>query len=553
MQEYYAPIILFLGLVLFVFLYDYIGRKNREKNLMLDIKNDFGKVHSNKFKGKIDGIYKKLGGNLTEITYEDLNFDKVIEKMNHSVSRLGLEYFYYKIRNINLDSDELLKDIRNRNSYKDKESLLQKIQFIFQGVGYFKDDVLGLLDDDTDVDGELVAAAKIFSFTAIYIIISIFIFQKLAFFVAVVLLAGNTYIYKEFNKKTMGKLNALLKLRNMIFAAEKLTRYKDEVFFEELDEIERLLREIAPLKKSLKSFGFLSGNPEFDWAETYKNILFLTEARQFTSSQKYFKSHGDKVFRLYYLMGKIDAEIGMISVIKAYDAKDATFGDRIYGKKLYNPLLKSAVPNDLDLSKSILLTGSNASGKSTYLRTCGINAVFALTFGIFFGESFEIEPIIISSAIDISDSLSENLSYFMAESKAIVEMINQDKKQLILLDEIFRGTNTIDRISAASSTLRYLESGNYVIAATHDIELTILLEDIFANKHFEEKIEDGDIKFDYLLKDGAAKTRNAIAILENLNYPKKVTEEARKLSKDMEEEWRFISQDMAKPNGIKRE
>ncbi|MGI5949013.1 MutS-related protein [Peptoniphilus sp.] len=536
MQEYYAPIILFLGLVLFVFLYDYIGRKNREKNLMLDIKNDFGKVHSNKFKGKIDGIYKKLGGNLTEITYEDLNFDKVIEKMNHSVSRLGLEYFYYKIRNINLDSDELLKDIRNRNSYKDKESLLQKIQFIFQGVGYFKDDVLGLLDDDTDVDGELVAAAKIFSFTAIYIIISIFIFQKLAFFVAVVLLAGNTYIYKEFNKKTMGKLNALLKLRNMIFAAEKLTRYKDEVFFEELDEIERLLREIAPLKKSLKSFGFLSGNPEFDWAETYKNILFLTEARQFTSSQKYFKSHGDKVFRLYYLMGKIDAEIGMISVIKAYDAKDATFGDRIYGKKLYNPLLKSAVPNDLDLSKSILLTGSNASGKSTYLRTCGINAVFALTFGIFFGESFEIEPIIISSAIDISDSLSENLSYFMAESKAIVEMINQDKKQLILLDEIFRGTNTIDRISAASSTLRYLESGNYVIAATHDIELTILLEDIFANKHFEEKIEDGDIKFDYLLKDGAAKTRNAIAILENLNYPKKVTEEARKLSKDMEEE-----------------
>lgn len=553
MQEYYAPIILFLGLVLFVFLYDYIGRKNREKNLMLDIKNDFGKVHSNKFKGKIDGIYKKLGGNLTEITYEDLNFDKVIEKMNHSVSRLGLEYFYYKIRNINLDSDELLKDIRNRNSYKDKEGLLQKIQFIFAGVGYFKDDVLGLLDDDTDVDGELVAAAKIFSFTAIYIIISIFIFQKLAFFVAVVLLAGNTYIYKEFNKKTMGKLNALLKLRNMIFAAEKLTRYKDEVFCEELDEIERLLREIAPLKKSLKSFGFLSGNPEFDWAETYKNILFLTEARQFTSSQKYFKSHGDKVFRLYYLMGKIDAEIGMISVIKAYDAKDATFGDRIYGKKLYNPLLKSAVPNDLDLSKSILLTGSNASGKSTYLRTCGINAVFALTFGIFFGESFEIEPIIISSAIDISDSLSENLSYFMAESKAIVEMINQDKKQLILLDEIFRGTNTIDRISAASSTLRYLESGNYVIAATHDIELTILLEDIFANKHFEEKIEDGDIKFDYLLKDGAAKTRNAIAILENLNYPKKVTEEARKLSKDMEEEWRFISQDMAKPNGIKRE
>lgn len=553
MQEYLAPIILFLGLVLFVFLYDYIGRKNREKNLMLDIKKDFGKVHSNKFKGKIDGIFKKLGGNLTEITYEDLNFDKVIEKMNHNMSRLGLEYFYYRIRNINLDSDELLKEQKSRNNCKKSEGLLQKFQFIFAGIGYFKDDVLGLLDDEADVDGELVVAAKIFSFTAVYIIISIFVFKKIAFFIAVILLAANTYIYKEFNKKTMGKLSALLKLRNIIFTAEKLTIYKDEIFTEELLEIEELLKEIAPLKKSLKSFGFLSGNAEFDWAETYKNILFLTEARQFTSSQKYFKSQGDKVFRLYFLMGKIDAEIGIISVIKAYDAKDATYGKRIYGKNLYNPLLKSAVANDIDLTKSILLTGSNASGKSTYLRTCGINAVFALTFGIFFGESFEIEPVIISSAIDISDSLSENLSYFMAESKAIVDMINQDKKQLILLDEIFRGTNTIDRISAASATLRYLERENYVIAATHDIELTILLEDIFTNRHFEEKIENGDIKFDYLLKDGPARTRNAIAILENLNYPKKITEEARKLAKDMEEEWRFISQDMAKPHGIKRE
>lgn len=535
MQEYMDPIMLFVGLILFVFFYDYIGRKKRERDLLLDIKDNFGKVHSNKIKGKFDGIYKRLFGNMTEITYQDLNLNEVIQKMNHMTSRLGLEYFYYNLRNINLDKKELIREQAKRRSYKDKEDILEDIQFKLASIGYFKDDVLGLLDEEVDVDRELEMAAKIFSFSFLYIIISIFLFKRLAFLIAVILFAANTYIYKQFNKKTLGKLNALLKMRNIIFTAEKLTKLKNEVFSEELDEIEGILKEITPLKKTLKSFGFLSGNPEFDWAETYKNIMFLTEARKYSSSQKYFKKFKDDIFRLYFLMGKIDADIGIISIIKAYDAKDATYGEKILGKDLYNPLLKGAVANDLDLSKSILLTGSNASGKSTYLRTCGINAVFALTYGIFFGESFEIKPMIISSAIDISDSLSENLSYFMAESKTIGEMISRNDEQLILLDEIFRGTNTIDRISSGASTLKYLSKNNYVIAATHDIELTILLKDLFSNKHFEEKIEEGDIKFDYLLKDGPATSRNAIAILDNLNYPREIIGEAKNLSRELEE------------------
>ena len=193
------------------------------------------------------------------------------------------------------------------------------------------------------------------------------------------------------------------------------------------------------------------------------------------------------------------------------------------------------MPNDLDLEKSIILTGSNASGKSTYLRTVGINTIFALAFGIFFGEEFEIKPMKITSAIDISDSIMKNLSYFMAESKAIGDMIENESEKIILLDEIFRGTNTIDRIASATATLKYLAKNNHVIAATHDIELTILLKDSFVNKHFEEKIEEGDIKFDYLLKDGPARSRNAIAILDSLNYPRDIIREAKNLSREMEE------------------
>ncbi|MDD7352956.1 MAG: DNA mismatch repair protein MutS [Peptoniphilaceae bacterium] len=535
MKDYYAPIILLFVFSAIIFLYNYYIKVRNEKILREEIIKEFGKVHSKKFKGKIDGLHKRIGGNLTEITANDLNFDKIIEKINHNVSRLGLEYFYHRLRNLILDKDELIKSQNNRNIYKKHEDELLDLQFQLGKIGFFKEDVLSLVEEEVKIDRELEIGANIFSFTALYILI-LFIFLRAGSVLFILVLLGiNIYIYKKFNNITLGKLETLVRFKSILFVSENLMKNKSQVFTEELEEIENILKRISPLKKTLKSFGFLTGNAEMDFAETYKNVLFLSEARKFSKSQKYFKEYKDEIFRLYYLLGKIDCEIGIISIEKAYNTGDAIFSEKICGKNLYNPLLKDAVPNDLDLEKSIILTGSNASGKSTYLRTIGINAVFALSFGIFFGEKFEIKPLKVTSAIDISDSIMKNLSYFMAESKAIIEMIEDDEEKLILLDEIFRGTNTIDRIASATSTLKYLAKKNHVVAATHDIELTILLKDYFNNKHFEEKIEDGDIKFDYLIKDGPATTRNAIAILDSLNYPEEIINEARTLSKKMED------------------
>lgn len=534
MKDYYAPIILLLVFTAIIFIYNYYVKKRNEKILREEIKRNFGKIHFKKYKGKIEGIHKRLGGNLTEITASDLNLDKIIEKMNHNMSKIGLEYFYYRLRDLILDANALRKIQKNLKENGDKEEKLQEIQFQLGKIGYFKEDVLNLIEEEVEIEKELEIVAKIFSFTAVYILI-LFIFLRAQAILFIFLLLGiNTFIYKKFNSITLGKLESLVRLKSILFVAESMTKNKNEIFTEDLEELENILREIAPLKKTMKSFGFLTGNIEMDFAETYRNIMFLSEARKFSKAQKYFKKYGEEIHRLYYLIGKIDCEIAIISLTKAYKTNFADFGEKISGKNLYNPLIKEPVPNDLDLEKSIILTGSNASGKSTYLRTIGINIVFALSFGIFFGEKFEIKAMKIQSAIDISDSLMENLSYFMAESKAIGSMIEDKEEKIILLDEIFRGTNTIDRIASATATLKFLAKNNHVVAATHDIELTILLKDLYKNKHFEEKIEDGDIKFDYLLREGPATSRNAIQILENLNYPRLIIEEARELSLKLE-------------------
>lgn len=535
MKDYYSLVILFFVLIGLIFFYNFYVKQRNEKILRQEIIKNFGKVHSKKFKGKINGLHKRLGGNVSDITANDLNFEEILEKMNHSMSKMGLEYFYYRLRDLILDKDELTRLQEKRKIYKDREEDLEDLQLQLGKLGYFKEDVLNLIEEEVKVDRELEIAAKIFSLTALYIILLFIFLRAQAVLFIFVLLGVNTFIYKKFNEITLGKLESLVRLKSILFVSESLMKNKNKVFTEELQEVENILRETSPLKKSLRSFGFLTGNMELDFADTYRNILFLSEARSFSKTQKHFRVYKDEIFRLYYLLGKIDCEIGIISLSKAYETGEVKFGNKIVGKNLYNPLIRNPVSNDLDLDKSIILTGSNASGKSTYLRTLGINVVFALSFGIFFGEEFEIKPMKITSAIDISDSIMKNLSYFMAESKAIGDMIEEESEKIILLDEIFRGTNTIDRIASATATLKYLAKNNHVIAATHDIELTILLKDSFVNKHFEEKIEDGDIKFDYLLKDGPARSRNAIAILDSLNYPRDIIEEAKNLSIEMEE------------------
>lgn len=118
----------------------------------------------------------------------------------------------------------------------------------------------------------------------------------------------------------------------------------------------------------------------------------------------------------------------------------------------------------------------------------------------------------------------------MAEAKSlkrILDILDPNQPVLCILDEIFRGTNTAERISAAKEALNYMiDRNSCVIAATHDLELTSLVNDRYDNYHFRETIEENDIKFDYILREGPCTTRNAIAILRYLGYPEELYEKA---------------------------
>ena len=198
---------------------------------------------------------------------------------------------------------------------------------------------------------------------------------------------------------------------------------------------------------------------------------------------------------------------------------------------VYHPLIEECVPNTLDtFGKSVLLTGSNMSGKTTFIRTVALNMLCALTLDMCFAESFSGRRMRIHSAINLHDNILESQSFYMKEVITVKKMLDESQSSrhnLFVLDEIFKGTNTPERIAAGKAVLSALaENGNTVFASTHDIELAGLLSNEFDLYHFCEQIEQNRLHFDYLLKQGKLKHRNAIRLLEMEGYPESVIEEA---------------------------
>ena len=196
------------------------------------------------------------------------------------------------------------------------------------------------------------------------------------------------------------------------------------------------------------------------------------------------------------------------------------------------------------MKKNILLTGSNASGKSTFLKTLGCNILLAQTIHTCTAKEFEIPFCKLFTSMSLKDSLSLKESYYMAEIKAIKRILDAAEKEdmiVCMVDEVLRGTNTVERIAASTQILKSMDRENMLcLAATHDIELTKTLEEDYDNYHFEESLVKGDILFSYRLKSGRAKSSNAIDLLANLGYDSILIENARNMVSYFEEKGEWV-------------
>lgn len=479
---------------------------------------------------------------ISDRTINDLDFYSLFSFTDRSNSSIGRQYLFDKLLTIGKFPEFEEQETLITHLSKNEENRLQS-QLILSKLNDEKAFYISwlFLEDFVNPPKYLIVI-KLLSIISFLTFISSFLIPKLL--VLLIGLFATNLIFHYANKKhiemysdSIPRLSLLCKcVRNLL---------KIGLPIKSVDLVVSSLKSIDELKNRIPIFS-IEANQNLDFISgllhlliEYIKIQFLLEPIIVFSVLKKLREKRTDIKNLFEYFGKIDSAISIASLrhgLKIYSKPkiDAKY-DGLSFTDLYHPLIQNCIPNSMNVNdKSILLTGSNMSGKTTFIRSVAINALFAQTINTCFASDFQTSPLKILSAIRISDDVLSGKSYYFEEVLTINEMIRESQsglKTLFLLDEIFKGTNTVERIAAGKTVLSYIcKNGNIVFVSTHDIELTSLLQKDYELSHFTEIVENGQVHFDYKLKNGELKTRNAIRILEINGYPKELIEEAKELS-----------------------
>ncbi|HCW04927.1 MAG TPA: DNA repair protein [Clostridium sp.] len=336
------------------------------------------------------------------------------------------------------------------------------------------------------------------------------------------------------NKKGGPILDTIHQYKTGIRTYENIIRAIEEGNFssQSLKKIQRKLytkenKKASELISELKAISNLISDRR-NMAYIIINIAFMWDFRCITMLSKWKSKNGKYLKSWLEVIGEFEALSSFANI--AFENESWCFPDLheegmiLKAENLGHPLLgQRRVCNNItikDKGSVLLITGSNMSGKSTFLRTVGINLVMSYCGAPVCASSFTASIMNVYSCMRVSDNLEKSISSFYAEILRIKMIVNASKgnnKIFFLLDEIFKGTNSIDRHLGASMLIKQLsKSGASGMVSTHDLELGDLEKEMakLSNYHFQEHYENGDLRFDYKLRRGISTTRNAMHIIK---------------------------------------
>ena len=465
---------------------------------------------------------------IDDTTWNDLSGDVIFKHINQGLSTSGEQYLYYLLRSPAVDREEYEKRAKLFEIMEDCPDLRLKLQVILSNLGrrrvarthkVFHPPPHGLKKMWLYIILPLIfiasAVSLIFSVAMLPLLVGLFVFLPI-YHSSII-----TRLYVDF--VTVNYSVAIL------HAAKKVKKLSNP-------EINKIFVPCYAALTRLKPISRIGAIPSPDtmgeFAQLINMFLFL-DLIMFELLKNRLGKHYEDIFLLHEYMGCLDSAIAVASYRKrlpVYSTPNIDFDSRavqLQGEGLIHPLIENPVPNDIDTAASVLLTGSNASGKSTFLKTVALNAIFAQCICTVLGTKYTAPAFRIYTSMAISDDLIAGESYFISEIKSLRRIADADTSKqplLCVIDEVLRGTNTVERIAASSELLAFLnKEKSLCLAATHDIELCSLLDGQYRMLHFEESVtEDGDVLFDYIIKDGIATTRNAIKLLGSMGFDRKL-------------------------------
>ena len=465
--------------------------------------------------------------------------------MNNTVSSPGDSVLMDWLRHPVFDKEKLAARDRLIELVRENQGLREKLQVILWDVGRDNGisayELFKRLDEAQKIGRAKYIASAIGMLAGIALL---FIQPLVGLLLIIAMLVFNSASYMHGNTTIKTYVKSFKAILRMLDASRKLAGLN-------VPEIKDILQELGSLEGGLKgisrgAFLVTSASGVGTGLESvlieYMKMFFHVDLIKFDQMLDAYRGKEAAVLRMFELLGTLDTVCALASYreyLPVYTRGDFHFpkeGEKpvIRAEELVHPLLSAPVPNSFTVQGGNLITGSNASGKSTFLKSAAIAAIMGQTVCTVPAGAFSSPFIRVLTSMALTDNLSGGESYFIVEIRSLRRIMEASEDAssgipvLGVVDEVLRGTNTIERIAASAEILAELAKKPAVtLAATHDIELANILKGSYRNLHFEEEIRDGDVVFSYKLLEGPATTRNAIRLLGLAGYDEEVVERAR--------------------------
>lgn len=538
----------FIGIVLLlVIVRDIYDRITFQKKEMARLIKEFGKKTTPVKKERweyLDGYYKRHCDEegLDLITWNDLDMDSLFQSMNYTHSSVGEEYLYYILRKNKLtkeEQDHLEETVTYFSTHAEERA---QVEYYLECMGYTeKYSVYEYLDLLDELGKRSNFKHYLVDFLMLFCIVLIAFIPAAGIAGLVCGALYNIVTYFADKRLLEPYIICFMFILRMLNAAKKLSKKELEPIKEEQSKLVALDGHLKAMKKGMgilqnSNQPISSGNP-LDVLFDYVKMSFHTDIILFNRVYAVLKKNYSLIDEMISIIGALESSIA-ISAFRESKSEEGwcvpEFTEEAQNLSItegYHPLMQNAVRNSIVAKQGVLITGSNASGKSSFLKMVAVNAILAQSIHTVMAKAYCSSYFKVFSSMSLRDDLKNGDSYFMVEIKAIKRILDYgrgNKPVLCFVDEVLRGTNTVERIAASTQILKCLNTrGILCFAATHDIELTYLLEKDYNNYHFCEEIVGSDVVFQYKLMEGRANSRNAILLLKQMEYDDSITIEAR--------------------------
>lgn len=542
--------LLMIAAVVVIFAWQSISSKRRRQAKMWgEIRGQWGgptecEYTADEFQ-RIASYYNRHKGEgefIDDITWSDLDMDSMFLVMDRTFSFIGEEYLYYFLRTPVRDQEILNERERLFAHFDEDDRARESLQEIYYQMG--KNKWRSLSESIYRFGG--VTAPNILRHylqaVGFFIaLLSIFLVPQVGIILTVIMLMVNIATYYQEKAQIEPYIDAIGQISRLLHCSEEVVKLADPQLADYTSRLSKANRDLKNFRRKawrIRTGNGMSGSIS-DAMMDYVRMVFHTDLIAFGQVAGIVRDNWKAVEELMAVLGYLESCIAVASFrrwLPYYSIPQFCGNEKLIyeAEDLYHPLLTEPVANSILEDGCVLLTGSNASGKSTFLKTVALNVLLAQTVNTAIASSYRANFYRLYTSMALRDDICAGDSYYMVEIKAlkrILDAVNPTAPVLCCVDEVLRGTNTVERIAASTKILERISCENVkCFAATHDLELTNLLEGRYHNYHFREEMEDDDIVFHYLLHKGPATTRNAIRLLSILGYRSDIIAEAEEMA-----------------------